>query len=127
MNPCDIAPALDLQISGVVISNHGGRQLDTTESTIRILPEIATALSGRIPLLIDSGFLRGTDILKAVGLGADAVLLGRPVMWALAVNGEKGLVDAVNILIEELRVAMQIVGCPSISEIRNNTNQIIRI
>jgi len=126
MNPLDVGPALDLDVSGLIISNHGGRQLDTTASTIRILPEIAAAVSGRVPLLIDSGFRRGTDILKAIALGADAILLGRPVVWALAVGGQRGVVDVVNLLIEELRIAMQIAGCPSLDAIRKNAPYIIR-
>lgn len=126
MNPLDVQPALDLQVSGLIVSNHGGRQLDTTGSTIKILPEIAEAVSGRIPLLIDSGFRRGTDILKAIALGADMVLLGRPILWALALNGEDGVVDAVNLLIEEFRIAMQIAGCSSIGAIRQNSASIVR-
>jgi (S)-2-hydroxy-acid oxidase/4-hydroxymandelate oxidase len=126
LNPLDVGPALDLGIAGIVLSNHGGRQLDTTMSTIAILPEIAAAVSGRVPLLVDSGFRRGTDVLKAVALGADAVLLGRPVVWALAVGGEKGVVDAVGLLAEELRIAMQTCGCASLTDLRRNAAAIIR-
>jgi isopentenyl diphosphate isomerase/L-lactate dehydrogenase-like FMN-dependent dehydrogenase len=126
LNPLDVAPALDLGIAGIVLSNHGGRQLDTTMSTIAILPEIAAAVSRRVPLLVDSGFRRGTDVLKAIVLGADAVLLGRPVMWALAVSGERGVVDAVGLLAEELRIAMQTCGCASLRDIRRNAAAIIR-
>jgi (S)-2-hydroxy-acid oxidase/4-hydroxymandelate oxidase len=106
MNPLDVAPALDLNVSGIIVSNHGGRQLDTSESTIGILPEVARAVAGRVPLLV--------------------VLLGRPVLWALAVDGEKGVVDAVNLLTEELRVAMQIAGCSSLDEIKKNSTTIVR-
>jgi (S)-2-hydroxy-acid oxidase/4-hydroxymandelate oxidase len=126
MNPLDVAPALDRSVSGLILSNHGGRQLDTTESTIRALPDIAAAVSGRVPLLVDSGFRRGTDVLKAIALGADGVLLGRPVVWALAVDGEQGVVDAVNLLIEELRVAMRIAGCATLQAIREDSTDIIR-
>jgi (S)-2-hydroxy-acid oxidase/4-hydroxymandelate oxidase len=126
MNPLDVAPALELEISGIIVSNHGGRQLDTTESTIRILPHIAEVVSDRVPLLVDSGIRRGTDVLKAVALGADAILLGRPVLWALAVGGESGLLKAINILTEELRIAMQIAGCSSIRLIRENAASILR-
>jgi (S)-2-hydroxy-acid oxidase/4-hydroxymandelate oxidase len=126
MNPFDAAPALDLEVSGIIVSNHGGRQLDTTESTIRILPEMARAVSDRIPLLLDSGIRRGTDVLKAIALGADGVLLGRPVLWALAVDGQNGVVQAVNLLTEELRTAMQIAGCSSMHEVRKNSTQILR-
>lgn len=126
MNPLDVAPALDLEVSGIIVSNHGGRQLDTTESTIRILPEMARAVSNRIPLLLDGGIRRGTDVLKAIALGADGVLLGRPVLWALAVDGQKGIIQAVSLLAEELRIAMQIVGCCSMDELRKNSTYILR-
>ncbi|TXK39002.1 alpha-hydroxy acid oxidase [Nonomuraea sp. C10] len=127
MNPLDVPPALDLEVAALILSNHGGRQLDTTESTIRMLPEIAAAVGKRTGLLIDSGFRRGTDVLKAIALGADGVLLGRPVMWALAAGGERGVVDAVGLLVEELRIAMRIAGCRSIGEIRENASTVIRI
>lgn len=126
MNPLDVAPAMDLQISGLILSNHGGRQLDTTESTVGILPEVSSAVAGRIPLLVDSGFRRGTDVLKAIALGANGVLLGRPVLWALAVDGESGVVNGMNLLIDELRIAMQIIGCHSIDEIKTYAPSIIR-
>ncbi|MFD2349672.1 alpha-hydroxy-acid oxidizing protein [Nonomuraea ferruginea] len=92
-----------------------------------MLPEIAAAVGKRTGLLIDSGFRRGTDVLKAIALGADGVLLGRPVMWALAAGGERGVVDAVGLLVEELRIAMRIAGCRSIGEIRENASTVIRI
>lgn len=126
LNPLDVAPALDLGIAGILLSNHGGRQLDTAMSTIAILPEIAAAVSGRVPLLVDSGFRRGTDALKAIALGADAVLLGRPVVWALAVGGERGVVDAVGVLAEELRIAMQTCRCASLTDVRRNAAALIR-
>jgi isopentenyl diphosphate isomerase/L-lactate dehydrogenase-like FMN-dependent dehydrogenase len=126
MNPRDVAPVLDLHLSGIMVSNHGGRQLDTTVSTIRILPEIAGAVAGRVPLFVDSGFRRGTDVLKAIALGADGVFLGRPVMWALAVGGEAGVTDAINLLVEELRIAMQLAGCASIADVRRDATHLLR-
>lgn len=126
MNPHDVAPALDLGIAGIMVSNHGGRQLDTTMSTIAILPEIAAAVAGRVPLLVDGGFRRGTDVLKAIALGADAVLLGRPVVWALAVGGDRGVSQAVGMLAEELRLAMQICGCATLTDVRRNAAAILR-
>jgi isopentenyl diphosphate isomerase/L-lactate dehydrogenase-like FMN-dependent dehydrogenase len=126
MNRLDVAPAVDLQISGLVVSNHGGRQLDTAESTVRALPAIVQAAAGRLPVLIDSGFRRGTDILKAIALGADGALLGRPVMWALAVGGETGLVDAIRLLANEFRTAMQLSGCAGIQDIRENAAALLR-
>jgi (S)-2-hydroxy-acid oxidase/4-hydroxymandelate oxidase len=126
MNPRDIAPALELQLSGIMVSNHGGRQLDTTVSTIRVLPEIAAAVAGRVSLFVDSGFRRGTDVLKALALGADAVFLGRPVMWALAAGGEQGVCAMAKLLVEELRVAMQLAGCAAIAEARRDAPYLLR-
>lgn len=126
MSSVDVPPALDLQVAGLIVSNHGGRQLDTTESTIRALPEVVAAVARKVPLFVDSGFRRGTDLLKAFALGADVVLLGRPVLWGLAVDGKDGVVAALNILIQELELAMQLVGCSSIDELRENSAYIIR-
>jgi len=126
MSPLDVPPALELQLSAIMVSNHGGRQLDTTASTISVLPEIAEAVAGRVPLFVDSGFRRGTDVLKALALGADGVFLGRPVMWALAAGGEPGVVAAANLLLEELRVAMQLAGCPGIAQARRDAPYLLR-
>lgn len=126
MNPHDVAPALELQLSGLMVSNHGGRQLDTTASTISVLPEIVEAVAGRVPVFVDSGFRRGTDVFKALALGADGVFLGRPIMWALAVRGEEGVTDAVRTLAEELRVAMQLAGCASASDARREAAHLFR-
>jgi (S)-2-hydroxy-acid oxidase/4-hydroxymandelate oxidase len=126
MNPRDVEPALDLKLAAIMVSNHGGRQLDTTASTISVLPEIAKAVAGRVPIFVDGGFRRGTDALKALALGADGVFLGRPVMWALAACGEQGVVDAVTMLAEELHVALQLVGCASAIEARREAGNILR-
>lgn len=120
MNAADVEPALDAGVSGIIVSNHGGRQLDTTESSIRILPDVSDRLQARAPLIVDSGFRRGTDVLKALAFGADAVFLGRPALWALAVGGAQGVVDAIERLTSELRVAMQLAGCASIDDLRDN-------
>jgi len=126
MNPRDVAPALEVKLSGVMVSNHGGRQLDGTVSTIRILPEITKVVADRIPIFIDGGFRRGIDVLKALALGADTVFLGRPVMWALATDGEKGVGAMTNLLVEELRVAMQLAGCVGIAEMRRDAPYLLR-
>ena len=126
MNPSDALQALSLEISGIIVSNHGGRQLDTTESTIGALPDIAAAVSGRLPVLIDSGFRRGTDLLKAIALGADIVLVGRPVLWALAIAGQSGVIAALQLLTDEFRLAMQLAGCDSLSAIRRDASDILR-
>jgi (S)-2-hydroxy-acid oxidase/4-hydroxymandelate oxidase len=127
MNPRDVVPALEAGVSGIIVSNHGGRQLDTTASTISVLPEVARAVSGRVPLLVDSGFRRGTDVLKALALGADGVFLGRPVMWALAAGGEEGVAAAVELLADELRLSMQLAGVSSIAELRRNASHLLRV
>jgi len=125
MSSLDVAPALDLKVSALIVSNHGGRQLDTTESTINVLPEIAAQVAGRMPVLVDSGFRRGTDVLKAIALGADCVFLGRPVLWALAAAGESGVIRATTLLTEELRLAMQIAGCASLDSIRRSAPHLL--
>ena len=109
-----------------MISNHGGRQLDTTASTISVLPQIAQAVAGRVPLFIDSGFRRGTDVLKALALGADGVFLGRPVVWSLAAGGEAGVVAAMTILADELRISMQLAGCSGIGDARREGPHLVR-
>jgi 4-hydroxymandelate oxidase len=125
MNVADIEPALDAGVSGIIVSNHGGRQLDTTASTISVLPRISNALNSRVPLMVDSGFRRGTDVLKALALGADAVLLGRPLLWALAVGGTQGVIEAVSRLTDELRTAMQLIGCSNVADLRSNCSNVI--
>jgi 4-hydroxymandelate oxidase len=101
----------------VVVSNHGGRQLDTSPATIEVLESIAAALDGRIEVLIDGGIRRGTDVLKALALGARAVLIGRPILWGLAVAGEQGVRQVLEILRRELDVAMALAGCRSVDEV----------
>ncbi|MBK8549901.1 MAG: alpha-hydroxy-acid oxidizing protein [Ignavibacteria bacterium] len=104
-------------VNGIVVSNHGGRQLDTCRATIDVLPEIADAVQGKIEILIDGGIRRGTDVLKAVALGAKAVLVGRPVIWGLAVDGENGVSSVLEILRRELDLAMALSGCNSVEKI----------
>ena len=101
----------------VVVSNHGGRQLDTTFATIEVLPEIVEAVDGRLEVYLDGGIMRGTDVFKALALGARAVFIGRPVFWGLAVNGEAGLREVLQILRDELDVAMALSGCPTLETI----------
>ena len=90
MHPADAGLAIEAGAAGVVVSNHGGRQLDGVPATIDALPAVAEAVAGRTPILVDGGIRRGTDVLIALALGADAVLTGRPALWGLAVDGEKG-------------------------------------
>lgn len=126
MNPADVEPALDAGAAGIIVSNHGGRQLDTTISTITALASVAAALDGRGALLVDSGFRRGTDVLKALALGADAVLLGRPLLWALAIGGADAVAAALDRLAAELRIAMQLAGCATVADLRRDAAAILR-
>ena len=113
----DAVRAREHGAQGVVVSNHGGRQLDTSPATIEVLESITTAVDGRIEVLIDGGVRRGTDVLKALALGARAVLIGRPVLWGLAVDGEHGVRSVLDILRRELDVAMALAGCCNVEEI----------
>lgn len=126
INPVDVAPAIASGVAGLIVSNHGGRQLDGTDSTIAVLPEIASAVDRRISVAIDSGFRNGTDVLKALTLGADAVFLGRLVMWALASNGAPGVILAFRQLLVELKLSMQLLGCRSITDLRSNPTVVVR-
>jgi 4-hydroxymandelate oxidase len=113
----DARLALDHGASGVIVSNHGGRQLDTSLPTARALGEVARAMQGRGTLLVDGGIRRGTDVLKAIALGAHAVLLGRPVLWGLAVDGEAGATRVLQLLRHECDLALGLAGCRSLAEL----------
>jgi 4-hydroxymandelate oxidase len=115
--PEDAARGLDEGVDGLLISNHGGRALDTLPASIEALPHVADRVAGRVPLLLDGGVRRGTDVLKALALGADAVLIGRPYLHALAVAGAVGVAHVLHILRTELEVAMTLTGCPTLDRI----------
>ena len=113
----DAARAVDAGCDGVWVSNHGGRQLDTSVATADALPEIAEAVDGRGLVVVDGGVRRGVDALKALALGANLVAVGRPVLWGLASGGEGGVRRAIEILRDELALAMALSGCRRIEEI----------
>jgi 4-hydroxymandelate oxidase len=113
----DAALAMEHGAAGVVVSNHGGRQLDTTIATADALREVVDAVAKRGEVFVDGGVRRGTDILKAVALGARAVLVGRPVLWGLAADGEAGVRQALGMLRAELDLAMALCGCATIEAI----------
>jgi 4-hydroxymandelate oxidase len=113
----DAGLAVDHGVAGIVVSNHGGRQLDGARATIDVLPEIVHAVEGRCEVLLDSGIRRGTDVLKALALGARAVLIGRAFMWGLAVGGEDGVSRVLGMLRNELELAMALCGCRSVNDI----------
>ena len=104
-------------VKALLVSNHGARQLDTTFATIEVLPEVVAAVDGRLEVYLDGGIRRGTDILKALALGARAVLVGRPLFWGLAVDGEAGVRTVLQMLREELDIAMGLCGRPTIDSI----------
>lgn len=113
----DAERALGLGVAGLVVSNHGGRTLDTLPATIDVLPEIAQTVEGRVPLLLDGGIRRGTDVLKALALGATAVMVGRPCLHGLAAAGAAGVAHVLHILRAELEAAMVLTGCPTLASI----------
>ena len=113
----DAILAADNGIDGIIVSNHGGRVVDSGGGTIEVLPEIIKAVGGRMPVLVDSGFRRGTDIIKALAMGAQAVCVGRPYLWGLAAFGQPGVERVLEILRKETRAAMQQVGVPSIKHL----------
>ncbi|MEY4939433.1 MAG: hypothetical protein RIQ93_1168, partial [Verrucomicrobiota bacterium] len=117
MNPDDAARACDAGVSGLIVSNHGGRNLDTSPATIDVLPEVVARVGGRVPVLVDGGIRRGTDILKALALGASAVLIGRPYIYGLAAQGPEGVARVVKILRRELEMAMALTGRTSLAAI----------
>ncbi len=117
MNPDDAARAVDAGVSGLIVSNHGARNLDTVPATIDALPEVVAKVGGRLPVLVDGGIRRGTSVLKALGLGATAVLIGRPYLYGLAAEGAAGVTRVVNILRREFEMAMALTGRTSIAAI----------
>jgi len=114
----DARHAADTGIAGIVVSNHGGRQLDGAVPSITALPWIIDAVAGRCPVLLDSGVRGGTDVLKAIALGASGAMLGRPALWGLATGGAAGAGRVLALLAEEFRQAMVLAGCPDLEAIR---------
>lgn len=113
----DALKAVEHGAKAVIVSNHGGRQLDSAIASIDALSEVVTAVADKAEVLVDGGIRRGTDILKALALGAKAVLLGRPILWGLAVAGEIGVSHVIELLRSELDVAMALSGCAQIEDI----------
>jgi isopentenyl diphosphate isomerase/L-lactate dehydrogenase-like FMN-dependent dehydrogenase len=109
----DARLACEHGVDGLVVSNHGGRQLDAAPASLDALPEVVDAVSGRCLVLMDGGVRRGTDVVTALALGARAVLVGRPVLWALAVGGEEGVQRVLELLRAEVELALRLLGCPT--------------
>jgi len=117
MTAADAILAVDNGLDAIIVSNHGGRDDDFGRSTIDALPEIVEAVDGRIPVLVDSGFRRGTDVVKALALGARAVCIGRPYLWGLGAFGQPGVERVLDLLQQETRAAMQQVGARTLKQL----------
>ncbi|MFC1408560.1 alpha-hydroxy acid oxidase [Streptacidiphilus sp. N1-12] len=117
LHPEDARLALRHGVDGLLLSNHGGRQLDSVPSTVDLLPEMVDAVGGRIPVLLDGGVRRGTDVVKALALGAAAVGVGRPVVWGLAADGERGVRRVLELLREELDHTLALCGAGSLRDL----------
>jgi isopentenyl diphosphate isomerase/L-lactate dehydrogenase-like FMN-dependent dehydrogenase len=113
----DAQLCLDHKVDGIVVSNHGGRASETARGTLECLPEILRVVNGRLPVLIDGGFRRGSDIFKALALGATAVCVGRPYIWGLSTFGQAGVEAVLDILSEELKTVMKHAGVANIKSI----------
>ena len=117
LSPEDAKIAIERGVDGIVVSNHGGRQLDGTPATLDILPRVAEAVAQRIPILLDGGVRRGVDVVKALALGADACLIGRPQLWGLAVGGEAGVAHVLDIFRSEIDRVMGLCGISRVADI----------
>ena len=126
LNARDVDAASSAGLSALMVSNHGGRQLDGSISSVRALPAIADAVSRRMPVFLDGGVRRGTDVLNAMALVADAVFLGRPVLWSLHAGGMQGVADMVTLLADEVRLALQLVGCANTADVRREASIVLR-
>ena len=108
-------------MDGIIVSNHGGRQLDGVIGSLDALPAIVEVVGGRVPIIIDRGVYSGLDVLKAIALGADAVAIGRPFVYGLALNGQAGVEQVMQNIYEEFRVSLALAGASSIEEARKLT------
>ncbi len=109
-HPQDAIQSLEHGANGIWVSNHGGRQLDTSPATINVLPRVADAVAGAAPIILDGGVRRGTDVVKALALGANAVAIGRPILWSLAIDGEAGVTNTLELLRAEIDAALGLCG-----------------
>ena len=117
MHPDDAVMAADCGADGIVVSNHGGRNLDVTMAPIEVLPDVLNAVGKRVKVIVDSGFRRGSDVVKALALGADMVYIGRSTLYGVGAGGEAGAARAINIFREEIDRVMALVGCRSVADL----------
>ncbi|CAI5450973.1 unnamed protein product [Caenorhabditis angaria] len=121
----DATLAISAGVSGIIVSNHGGRQMDSAIATIEALPEVVSAVQGAIPVFLDGGIRTGLDVFKAVALGATGCFVGRPILWGLAASGSAGVSSVLGILQSEFRHSLQLSGIRSISELQNDSHVIV--
>jgi lactate 2-monooxygenase len=121
LHPDDARLAVEAGMDGIIVSNHGGRQVDGSIATIEALPGVVEAVQGRIPVLMDSGIRGGADVFKAIALGAKAVLLGRPYVYGLALAGETGVREVLKNLASDFELTMALAGCKSVEEISRSS------
>tara|TARA_Y100001933_G_scaffold79791_1_gene81085 strand:+ start:267 stop:1415 length:1149 start_codon:yes stop_codon:yes gene_type:complete len=120
MHPADAEDAVKMGYDGILVSNHGGRQLDACLSPVEVLADIITQVDGRATIMVDSGFSNGLDITRGMALGADFVFCGRAFMWGVSVLGRKGPAHVINLLSNELQLALTQIGCPSVNELNTS-------
>ena len=121
MSAEDACAAADAGADGVIVSNHGGRQLEGVASSISKLPEVVAAAGDRVEILLDGGIRNGTDVIRALALGARAVMIGRPWVWAMAARGEKGVADLLQVFQQEIEMAMALMGLTEIDQINQDS------
>ncbi|MEO7059896.1 MAG: alpha-hydroxy-acid oxidizing protein [Lapillicoccus sp.] len=126
LHPDDARRALDLEIAGLIVSNHGGRQVDGSIAALDALPAVAAAVEGRVPLVFDSGIRSGADVVKALALGATAVAVGRPHIYGLALDGQAGVSAVLENIIAELDLSLGLSGVASVAELRERGSEIVR-
>ena len=120
MHPADAEAAVKMGYDGILVSNHGGRQLDACLSPVEVLADIITQVDGRATIMVDSGFSNGLDIARGIALGADFVFCGRAFMWGVSVLGQNGPEHVINLLSNELQLALTQIGCPSVNELNTS-------
>jgi 4-hydroxymandelate oxidase len=125
-HPEDARLAVEHDVAAVAVSNHGGRQLDAAPATIEALPDIVDAIDGRIPIILDGGIRRGTDVVAALALGAQAVTIGRPVLWGLAAAGQQGVRQVLETLRAEIKNTMTLCGCTSVADLTRDIVELPR-
>jgi len=118
MSPEDAITSVRHGVDGIWVSNHGARQLDTTPATIEVLGDICKAVAKKCEVYIDGGIVRGTDVFKAIALGARAVFIGRPVLWGLSHSGEEGVSHVLKLLNDEFTLAMKLAGCVTLNDLK---------